>query len=81
MAASDPQVTPDHAFYAKMFDLLIKYDDWRGVKAARDIGPEGDIEFSPELQEKIDVYLTEAEKRSYHEGGVSLVSSVRCPLM
>eukprot|EP00037_Helgoeca_nana_P032395 m.413664 g.413664 ORF g.413664 m.413664 type:complete len:171 (+) comp29146_c0_seq1:47-559(+) len=69
MASATPQVPADHAFYAKMFDLLIKYDDWRGVIAARDIGPEGNIEFSPELAEKIKTYLEDAEERSYHQGG------------
>jgi hypothetical protein len=77
MASATPQVPADHAFYAKMFDLLIKYDDWRGVIAARDIGPEGNIEFSPELAEKIKTYLEDAEERSYHQGGVSCLAMSR----
>lgn len=142
MAASEPQVTPDVSFYAKMFDLLIKYvvmvvqfvcthahtythirtptptratmrtysthahtsackqihihvlhstqaqlqsirkskqnvtphyryDDWRGVMAAKDIAAEAGIEFDTELAERVEAYLADAKERSYHQGGVS----------
>jgi len=67
MAAASPQITPDHAFYEKMFNLLIEYDDWRGVQAAKSISVEGGVEINPELIGRIDAYLADAEKRSYHQ--------------
>jgi len=67
MADSQPPVKLDNAFYEKVFTILIKYDDWRGVKTARSLASESGVTLDDSLSNTVSEYLESAEKRSYHE--------------
>eukprot|EP00039_Didymoeca_costata_P018746 m.334777 g.334777 ORF g.334777 m.334777 type:complete len:172 (-) comp17435_c0_seq1:156-671(-) len=67
MSEQDPPAKPDIIFFEKVFDMLIKYDDWRGVITVRELVAENKLVEGEELKAKLDKYMEEATQRSYHD--------------
>jgi len=58
---------PGKAHFIEAFDLLMKWDDWRGVEDLWDFAEFQKVEFDDDTIDKIEDYLIDARKRAWRE--------------
>ncbi|EDQ85677.1 uncharacterized protein MONBRDRAFT_34203 [Monosiga brevicollis MX1] len=63
LACHEKGVVPDTDLYSRLLNMLMKWDDREGVMNAREVAVEMNVALSPELLQKVDDYLSDAERR------------------